>query len=146
MPVPTANVQKIRTLRAQLAEAERMLRENAERQAQKLADAEHIAWREAQDACFTFDRIRGAASARLGAIQNGESERFLNERKLAEMALRDADRFNAAYTVISFAPLRDRLRYLRGGAEREAVVCEALERGGVYTEACGGRYFQGIVR
>ena len=51
-----------------------------------------------------------------------------------------------AYTVISFAKTTDRLRYLRGGSDREAVVREALERGGVYTDACQGRHFQGIVR
>jgi hypothetical protein len=60
------------------------------------------------------------------------------------MALSDTDRADAAYTVISFARLRDRLRFLRGGSEREAVVREALERGGVYTDAYGGRHFQGI--
>ena len=41
------------------------------------------------------------------------------------------------YTVISFARLRDRLRYLRGGSGRESVWREALERGGVYTDAYG---------
>jgi hypothetical protein len=30
------------------------------------------------------------------------------------------------------------MRYLRGGAEREAVIREAIARGGVFTEACGG--------
>jgi hypothetical protein len=126
-----------------LAVAERALRDEAEREARRLAQAEHFAWREAQDSCFTFDRIRALASSRLEAIHAGGRERFTGERKVAEMALRDADRADAAYTVISFAKLRDRLRYLRGGSEREAVMREALERGGAYTER---GYFQEILR
>jgi hypothetical protein len=59
------------------------------------------------------------------------------------MALCDANRADASYTVVSFARLRDRLRYLRGGSERESVVREALERGGVYTER---HYFQEILK
>jgi hypothetical protein len=146
MTPPATNTRDIAALRSELACAEREFREKAEREAQRLAEAEHLAWREAQDACFAFDRICRLARARLSAIQNGDSERFLNERKLAEMALADADFADAAYTVISFAQLRDRLRYLRGGSEREAVVRKALERGGVYTKAYAGRHFQGIVR
>jgi hypothetical protein len=111
-----------------------------------LAAAEHVAWREAQDACFLYDYIRANVNRRLEAIHEGERERFPGELRLTQMALSDADRADAAYTVISFARLRDRLRYLRGGSDREAVVSEALERGGVFTDACGGRHFQGIVR
>jgi hypothetical protein len=130
-------------LRRELAQAEGMLREKAEREARRLLEVERIEWREAQDACFSFDRVRRSADSRLKAIDAGGQERFRGERRLAEMALRDADRADANYTVISFARLRDRLRYLRGGSERESVVREALERGGVYTER---RYFQEILR
>ena len=133
-------------LRLKLAHAERLLRESAECEAQRLAAAEHVAWCEAQGACFAFDRIRQNVNRRREAIRAGDSERFAGERALAEMALSDADRADAAYTVISFAKLRDRLRYLRGSPERETVIDEALAREGVYTEAYGGRHFQGIVR
>jgi hypothetical protein len=142
-PLPARNIV---ALRHELAQAERILREKAEREARRLARAEHVAWREAQDACFAYDCIRQNINRRLEAIRAGEHERFLGERRLAEMGLRAADRADASYTIISFAPLRDRLRFLRGGIEREAVVREAVERGGVYTDACGGRHFQGIVR
>jgi len=139
------NAPDILALRHALAHAERLLREKAESEAQRLAEAERIAYREARDACHTYDRIREKASVRLKAIRDGEQERFLGERRLAEMALRDAERADAAFTVISFARLQDRLRFLRGASTREAVVSEALERGGVYTTACGGRHFQEIV-
>jgi hypothetical protein len=145
-PTPDGNARDVVALRRELASAERQLREKAKREAERLAAAEHIAWREARDACFAYDVFRHNASERLEAIRAGEREKFCGERRLVEMALRDADRADAVYTVISFARLRDRLRYLRGGSEREAVVREALERGGVYTDACGGHHFQGIVR
>lgn len=116
------------------------------RSAELLADAERIAWREVRDSCHAFDWIREAVTARLEAIHAGGRERFHGEERLAQMALRDADWADASYTVISFARLRDRFRYLRGGSEREAVVREGLERGGVYTGARGGRHFQEIVR
>lgn len=121
-------------LRRELAQAERALREKAEHEAQRLADAERVAWVEAQEACSSFDSIRRSVNSRLKAIQAGERERFVGERRLAEMALRDAHRADAAYTVISFARDRDRLRYLRGGNERESALAEALRRGGVYDE------------
>jgi len=130
-------------LRRELAQAEGILRGKAEGEARRLAEAERVAWREAQEACFAFDRIRQSANSRLEAIQAGDRERFVGERRLAEMALRDGHRADASYTVLSFAPLRERLRYLRGGSERESVVREALKRGGVYTDR---RYFQEIVR
>ena len=139
-PVSTRD---IAGLRRELAQAERMLRETAEHEARRLADLECLAWSEAQDVCFLFDRIRRSVNSRLMAIHSGAPERFLGEQKLAEMALCAADRADAAYTVISFARLRDRLRYLRGGSDRESVVREALERGGIYTER---HYFQGILR
>jgi hypothetical protein len=130
-------------LRRELAQAERWLRERAEREAKRLAEAEREAWREARDACFLFDRIQQNVTSRLNAIEAGGQERFLGERRLAELGLLDADRANASYTVLSFARLRDRLRFLRGGLEREAIVREALKRGGVYT-ARG--YFQEILK
>ena len=146
MPMAPANVREIAALRLELAHAERVLREEAEREAQRLAEAEHVAWRDAQDNCAAYDSIGKNVNKRLKSIRNGDRERFPRERKFAEMALREAERADAAYTVISFARLRDRLRCLRGGSEREAVLRDALERGGVYTGRCGGRHFQEIVR
>jgi hypothetical protein len=142
---PTTNTCDIVALRRDLAHAERVLRQKAESEGERLAEAEHDAWREALDSCSSFDWIRQAATARLKAIRAGDRERFLGEGRLALMALRDADWADAAHTIISFARMCDRFRYLRGGHEREAVVREALERDGVYTDAYGGRHFQGIV-
>lgn len=137
---------RIKALRRELASVEQALRARARREAAHLAHAEHAALREARDACHAFDRIRRNASARLDAIRAGSPERFRGERPFAEMALREADRADAAYTIISFAKRRDRVRYLRGGDEREAVIGEAIARGGVYTEGCGGKHFQEILR
>ena len=137
---------RITALRRELADAERSLRGRARREAARLAHAEQAALREALDACHAFDRIRRNASARLDAIRAGSPERFRGESAFAEMALREADRADAAYTVIAFAKRCDRLRYLRGGDEREAVILEAIARGGVYTEGCGGQHFQEILR
>jgi hypothetical protein len=145
-PATVALDRDIVAMRRELALTEQLLRGQAEREAKSLADAELIAYREARDACYTYDRIRKSARVRLEAIRAGGPERFRGERRLAEIALRDADSADAAFTVISFARLCDRLRYLRGGPQREAVVREALERGGVHTAACGERHFQGIVR
>jgi hypothetical protein len=139
-PLPARDIV---ALRRELAQAEWILRERAEREARLLAEAERVAWLDAQAACISFDRIRHRVNSRLKAIDTGEREKFLGERRLAEMTLRDANGADASYTVISFARLRDRLRYLRGGSERESVVREALGRGGVYTEQ---RYFQEILR
>jgi hypothetical protein len=140
------NAHDIVALRRELAHAERVLRERAEREARRLGESERIAWREARDSCWAFDRIREAANAGLETNLARGRERFPGECSLAEMALRDADRADVAYTVISFARLTDRLRYLRGGADREAVIRETFERGGVYTDAYRGRHFHGIVR
>jgi hypothetical protein len=125
-------------LRRELARAERILREKARSEAVRMAAAERIAWREAREKCLQLERIRRNAKARLSAICNGSPERFSGERTLAEMALNGVEtwemRDSAAYTVISFARLLDRLRYLRGGTDREAVVAETLKRGGVYDD------------
>jgi hypothetical protein len=140
-----ADPRRIQALRRELADAERALRAEARRNSDRAAHAEHAAWREARDACHMYDRIRPKARARLEAIRSGSPERFRGERQLAEMALREADRADVAYTVIAFAKRRERLRYLRGGDEREAVIREAIARGGVYTEAYGGKHFQEIL-
>jgi hypothetical protein len=58
------------------------------------------------------------------------------------MVLRDAERADAAYTIVAFSARRERLRYLRGGTERETAVRETLERGGVYNER--GHFFEVI--
>ena len=130
-------------LRQNLAEKEAALREQADREARLLVAEERLAWREARDACHTYDRIQPRAEARLRAIRSGAAERFAGEARLAEMALREAERADVAYTVISFARRSDRFRYLRGGLDRVVVLRETLERGGVYTQR---GHFQGIVR
>jgi hypothetical protein len=142
----TRDSRLVSRLKQELAHAERRLRERAELRARELAAEEEIAWREARDECHAFDRIRTLVWRRWDALSNGEKEIFLGERRLAEMALRDADRADASFTVVSFAKLSDRLQFLRGGTEREKTVTRALERGGVSTEAFGGRHFQRIVR
>jgi hypothetical protein len=113
---------------------ERELRKGARRAARTLALAEAVVSRQAQDACDAFSRIRPRVEDRLAAIQGGSSERFLGERRLAELALRDAERADAANTILSFARRRDRLRYLCGGFERETVIAETIRWGGVYGE------------
>jgi hypothetical protein len=127
-------------LRRELAIAERQLRERAEREAETLTRAERAAWREARDACHAFDRIRSRVQARLSAIRAGASERFLGERRLCEMVLRDAERANAAYIIISFARRREKILYLHGGVERDSVLRDTLKRGGVYGER--GHFFE----
>jgi hypothetical protein len=133
---PVAEARGIVALRRELAIAERHLRERAARAAETLARAERAAWGEARDACLRNDR----AEARLAAIRAGAPERFLGEQRLCEMALRDAGRADAAYSIVSFAERCDRLRYLRGGSERESVLRETLKRGGVYGER--GHFFE----
>ncbi len=134
-------------LRRELAQAERELREKAEREAVRLAEAERVAWRETRENCLQVERIRRRATARIEAIRHGGRERFTGERALAVIAMREVEmwelRDSTAYTIVSFARLRDRFRYLRGGAEREAVIRETLTRGGVNTER---GYFQGILK
>src|SRR5438034_8788729 len=76
----------ILVLRNELAQAERVLRERAENEAVRLAEAERVAWREAQADCFQFDRIRERVKARLEAIEAGNPEKFPREREWAEMA------------------------------------------------------------
>jgi hypothetical protein len=138
-----ADIGRVAALRRELTFAERELRATADKEATRLAEAERCAWREARDACHDFDRIRPLAQKRLAASCSSADERFTGERGLAEMSLHDADLADASYTVISFAQLRDRLRYLHGGAERQSVVREAFTRGGVYTER---GYFQEILK
>jgi len=145
-PEKAADPGRITALRRELADAERALRARALREAERLAVAERIALRDACDACHRYDRIRRNANARLDALRAGGPERFPQEQQIAETVLRQADRADAAFTVIAFAKWSDRLRYLRGGSEREAVILEALECGGVYTGGCGGKHFREIVR
>ena len=145
-PERPADPRRITALRRELAEAESEQRAQARREAKRLVQAERDALREACDSCHRWDRIRSNASARLEIIRAGGLERFRAERELAEVALQRADRADAAFTVIAFAKGRDRLRYLRGGEDREAVISEALARGGVYTKGFGGKHFQEIVR
>jgi hypothetical protein len=134
-------------LRRELAQAERGLRERAEREAVRLANAERDEWRIARENCLQLERIRRDATARVIAIRAGGKTRFPDECALAELALRDVETWelhdSAVYTSISFAGRRIRLRFLRGGADREAVMGETLAHGGVYT---GRGYFQEILK
>jgi hypothetical protein len=138
---------KIIALRRELAQAERELRERAEREATRLAKAERAARREVQTNCLQLERIRRRAKTRLEAIISENSERFPGELKVAEMALRDVQAWelwdSTVYTIMNFACMRDRLHFLRGGTEREAVMREVITRGGVYTER---KYFQEILK
>jgi hypothetical protein len=153
MPIPisssgtASHPRDIVALRGELAQAERGLRERAEREAVRLVEAERVAWREAREGCLQLERIRRDANARLDAIREGGQTRFPGECALAQIALRDLEtwelRDSAAYTIVSFAGRRNRLRFLRGGADREAVMRETLAHGGVYTER---GYFQEILK
>jgi hypothetical protein len=66
------------------------------------------------------------------------------------MALHEIEQWemvgSASYAVISFANRHERLEYLLGGTDRDAIIAKTLQRGGVYTDACGGRHFMEIVR
>ncbi len=162
-----ANSQDIAEMRRELASAERALNELAVLAAERLARDERAAWLEARNACHFFDLIRPRAEARLAAIRAGvvlpgkqTAERFAGEERLAQMTLREADFADAAYTVISFARLPDRLRYLRGCArggatvgvsggaqddaryDRDSLLLETLQRGGVYNDR---NYFHEVV-
>lgn len=124
------------------------LRARAEREARYMADLERVSWSACLEQCRSCDRTLGYIRQRLAEISSGARERFAGERKLAEYALPQVEqwalRFDVIYTVLSFANLRDRWRYLRGSdAEREALIREVLERGGVFTDrGC----FQEILR
>lgn len=148
MPVLSgSHPRDIAALRHELAQAERELRERAEHEAVLLAETERVAWREAREDCLQLERIRRDVTARTEVIRDGGRERFPGERALAGVVLRDVEtlefRDSTAYTIVSFACRRERLRFLRGGAQRDAVLREALRRGGVYTER---GYFQEILK
>jgi hypothetical protein len=136
--------------RSQLANAELRVRQLAAKDAKILDEHERAAFLEARDACRIFDGIRPRAEARLAEIRAGvvlpgrkAAERFAGEARLAEMALREADLADAAYTILAFANARDQARYMRGGGKRDAVLRETLKRGGVYND---WKFFIGIVR
>lgn len=127
--------------------ASRDLRERAAREARRIAEMERVAWRAARDRCLQLEEIRRNARRRIAAIADGFPEKYAGERAWAEAALREVARSepydSAAYTILSFAGRRERLRYLRGSdADREAMVREALARGGVRDDR---GHFQEIV-
>ncbi|HUK30539.1 MAG TPA: hypothetical protein VLV89_05450 [Candidatus Acidoferrum sp.] len=137
-------------MRRELANAELQVRQLAAKHGDILAQRERDACADALESCGTFDSIRPRATARLAEIREGvvlpgrkTPERFLGEARLAEMALREADLADASYTILAFANARDQARYIRGGAERDAVLRETMKRGGVYNDR---KYFMGIVR
>ncbi|MGC1907695.1 MAG: hypothetical protein WA715_27985 [Candidatus Acidiferrum sp.] len=142
-----ATAHKIVALRRELAQAEKELRERAEREAVRLAVEERDQWRVAREDCLQLERIRRDASARLEAIRDGGQPRFPGEYELAQSAIRDVEKWelrdSAAYTIISFAGRRIRLRFLMGGAQREGAMRETISQGGVYTER---GYFQEILK
>ena len=118
--------------------------------AEKLARDERAARLQALEDCRFYDRLRPRVEERLAAIREGvvppgkeTPERFPGEERLAELMLHKSDLANAAFTVINFANRHDRLRYLRGGPagggangnnDRDALLRETLERGGVYND------------
>jgi len=137
-------------------------RARAAREARRIAELEREAFRAAAERCHQLDDLWRKVTRRLDAIdqeglpglrlgepgRKSSHERFLGERALAEMALRDIANWeipaSAAYTIVAFANLRERLRFMTGtDADREALVREALVRGGVYTDT---GYFQEILR
>jgi hypothetical protein len=154
------NISGITELRRELASAEQQLREHAARTADKLARDERAALNEAAENCRDYNHIRQKAEARLAAIRAGvilpgrqAPERFPGEARLAEMALREADKADAAYTIIGFASARERMRYVLACAQRDgaahdsraldALLRETLDRGGVYTDR---NFFREIVK
>jgi hypothetical protein len=136
--------------RSQLANAELRVRQAAAKDAKILDEHERAAFLDARDACCAFDNIRPRAEARLAEIRAGvvlpgrkTSERFAGEARLAEIALREADLADAAYTIVAFANARDQARYMRGGDKRDAVLRETMKRGGAYNDR---KFFMAIVR
>ncbi len=124
------------------------LRERAAREARCIAEMERVAWRATRDRCLQLETIRRHARRRIVAIADGVPEKYAGERAFAVAALREVARCephdSAAYTILSFAARRDRLRYLRGSdADREAMVRETVARGGVRDDR---GHFQEIVR
>ncbi len=124
------------------------LHERARRAALRLTEMERAEWLAARNRCLQLEKIRTCARNRLATIRGGAPERFAGERALAEAALRDVAKWephdSAAYTILSFAGRRDRLRYLLANdADREALVRATLARGGVHDDR--GR-FQEISR
>ena len=131
-----------------LAPAGLDLRECAVREGHRVAEMERVAWRAARDRCLQLEKIRSNARRRIAAIAHGSPEKFTGERALAEAALREVARCepydSAAYTILSFAGRRERLRYLRGSdVDREALVRATLARGGVRDDR---EHFQEILR
>jgi hypothetical protein len=136
------------SLRRQLAELERKIAEHAQRQAEQIAALEHLEWLVTGHECRRLDKLRPLVRRRVTALAEGAPERFPREMhsgilKLASLS-HDAPLFDAAYTLLSFAGKRERLRFLRAGrAEREAILRQILVRGGVRDDR--GR-FQEILR
>jgi hypothetical protein len=136
--------------RSQLANAELRLRQLAAKDARICLQRERAALLDARDACRFFDDLRPIAEARLAEIRAGvvlpgrkAPERFGGEARFAEMALREADLADAAYTILAFANARDQARFMCGARQRDAVLRETLKRGGVYNDR---KFFMAIVR
>jgi hypothetical protein len=143
-----ADANQIGALQRQLAAINRRVAELAQQEACRIAALEHAEWLAAGDECRRLDKSRRNARARLTALAEGAPPRWPREMWIGVQALGALNFFqppaDAAYTLLSFASARDRLRFLRGGrAEREALLREILTRGGVFDDR--GR-FQEILR
>ena len=143
-----ASANQIGSLQRQLAAIDRRIAELAQQEAGRIVALEHTEWLAAGDECRRLDKSRRNARARLTAVAEGAPKRWPREMWIAAQALHALNFFqppaDAAYTLLSFASARDRLRFLRGGpAEREALLRDTLTRGGVFDDR--GR-FQELLR
>jgi hypothetical protein len=132
-----ANADQIGSLQRQLAAIDHRIAELAQQEAGRIVALELAEWLAAGDECRRLDKSRRNARARLTAVAEGAPKRWPREMWIGVQALHALNfiqpRADAAYTLLSFASSRDRLRFLRGGrAEREALLRDTLTRGGVF--------------
>ncbi len=138
----------IDSLQRQLAAIDRRIAELAQQEATRIVALEHAEWLAAGDECRRLDKSRRNARARMAALAEGAPRRQPHEMWIGVQALAALNLFqppaDAAYTLLSFAGKRERLRFLRASrAEREAILRETLARGGVFNDR---GYFQEILR
>ena len=103
--------------------------------AAKLAALERAAFFEARAECHQLERLYRLASSRLQKIHQGEAERFQGESDLAWFALAEVSRqmpkTAAAFTLMAFAPLEQRVDFSIHPERREAMVEDVLEVGSI---------------
>jgi len=103
--------------------------------AAKLAALERAAFFETRGECHQLERLYRLASSRLRRIHHGDAERFQGESDLAWFALSEASRqmpkAAAAYSLMAFAPLEQRVDFAIHPGRREAMAEDVLELGSV---------------